>query len=379
MKKKVGIITMHKVLNSGSALQAWALFLKIEALGYDCRIIDYQYPNSYHSAQKYLVRNSISERFQLLFLRLKYLFLYRSKKQKERFKSFWKENWKKTKCYSTREMILNDPPIFDVYITGSDQVWNPKYTQGDSVFMCGFIKGKKKISYASSFSQSTIPDELKNHYRNYLKEYFAIGVRESSGAKLVNELTGKKAEVVCDPTLLLEKRDYIRLAEKSQISISEPYLLAYILNYAYNPFPKIQEVINKIAREKKLKVIYLHANSVDNYHLGCSITSAGPCEFLNLFLKSSFIVTSSFHGTAFALNFEKPFYSIVPSNSDMDNRIVSLLNLVNASERSVTIEEDLSKWKDKELDYSVITPLLKKYRNNSISFLEKVLSEEYEL
>ena len=167
MKKKVGVITMHKVLNSGSALQAWALYVKIEALGYDCRIIDYQYPNSYHSLRKNLVKNSICEKIKLLYSCLKYFLLYRSKKQKERFKSFWKENWKETRYYSTREMIMNDPPMFDVYVTGSDQVWNPKYTQGDSIFMCGFIKDKKKISYASSFAQNTIPDELKNHYRDF--------------------------------------------------------------------------------------------------------------------------------------------------------------------------------------------------------------------
>lgn len=379
MKKKVGVITMHKVLNSGSALQAWALYVKIESLGYDCRIIDYQYPNSYHSLRKNLVKNSICEKIKLLYSCLKYFLLYRSKKQKERFKSFWRENWKETRYYSTREMIMNDPPMFDVYVTGSDQVWNPKYTQGDSIFMCGFIKDKKKISYASSFAQNTIPDELKNHYRDFLKEYSTIGVRESYGAKLVNELIGKKAEVVCDPTLLLEKSDYLRLAKKSSITISEPYLLAYILDYAYNPFPKIQEVIDKIACEKNLKVIYLHANSVDNYHFGCSITSAGPCEFLNLFLNSSFIVTSSFHGTAFALNFEKPFYTIVPSNIDMDNRIISLLNLVNASERSITTKQDLNKWKDEKIDYSVITPLLNRYRSDSITFLRKALSEGYEL
>lgn len=376
MNKKVGIITMHKVLNSGSALQAWALWLTIKSLGYDCKIIDYQYPNSFH--QKPKDKKQKISKLNFFFLRFKYFLLYRSKIQKKRFQKFWGESWLETMHYNNRDMILKNPPLFDIYVTGSDQVWNPQYTQGDSVFMCGFIKDKKKISYASSFAQSTIPDNLKNHYREYLKEYLAIGVRESYGIDIIKELIGKDAKAVCDPTLLLKKNDYIGLANRSKINITSPYLLAYILNYSYNPFPKIQEVIDRIACEKKLKVIYLHANSVDNYRLGNSITSAGPYEFIKLFLNASFIVTSSFHGTAFALNFEKPFYTVVPSGITRDNRIISLLEMVKASKRAITIDQDLDSWIDEEINYSIISPLLEKYRHESMEFLKESLIKEYE-
>lgn len=369
---KIGIITMHKVLNAGSSLQAWALYHKIEQLGYSCEIIDYQYPNQFHRSQQ----QTVNIRYDIIrnwINRGKYFLLYRAKRQKQRFSKFWRSSWKSSALYNVPENLLQNPPKYDIYIVGSDQVWNPKCMYGDPSFFCAFAKDKPRISYASSFAQEDIPDELYKTYETLLSEFSSISVREEGARDLVRKLTGKDATVVCDPTLLLTKYDYAPLIAKSEIQINKPYVLAYILSYAYNPYPTILEVIEKVSRERKLPVIYMMANTINDYHLGRSITNAGPFEFLSLIANAECIVTSSFHGVAFALNFEKEFYTVLPKNVDNNNRIYSLLQTVGALDRIVYKDSHFSISKEKP-NYKSINIKLKMFREASTKYLECTLS-----
>lgn len=368
--KKVGIITMHRVINAGSVLQAYALYAIVKRLGYGCEIIDYQYPNEYH-ASKDGFKCSF---FVLLWKRLKYWMLYRSRIQKRRFSAFMRQYLELSDYYPNQETILQHPPCYDIYMTGSDQVWNPKGMKGDSAFFCSFAKNGTKISYASSFSSPDIPIEYRKKYTELLSGFQSLSVREASGVELIRFLTGRTAIEVCDPTLLLEKEDYSCLAEDSEVMVQQPYVLAYILTYAYDPYPAIQRLIDKISALKGLRVYYLYANSVDNYHWGKSITSAGPKEFLRLFRDASFVITSSFHGTVFALNFEKNFYSIVPSGKQEDERISSLLQRVGASDRAIKVDEDISKLVIQDVDYSLVSPKVKEYRAFSLEYLQNALT-----
>ena len=369
-QKSVGLITMHRVINVGSILQAYALYLQVKKLGFNCEIIDYQYPNEFHKSNRTLEKKWKIQ-FGLLIQRIKFFLFYDKTIQKKRFGDFLKKNLSLSSTYyKDVESIHRNPPIYDIYMTGSDQVWNPECMQGDTTFFCSFISNKPKVSYASSFSISDIPNNLKLSYANALKSYKMLGVREKSGVDLIKKLTGLAAVEVCDPTLLLSKDDYAKLALSSKIRIKRPYILAYILDYSYNPYPTIQQVVNIISKQMNMQVYYLHANSVDNYHYGHSITSAGPSEFLYLFLNSSFVVTSSFHGTAFALNFEKPFYSVIPQTEQEDSRIYSLLKKVKAEDRAIKVNTKVASRLSTEMDYTnEISSLLQKYKEESRSFL----------
>ena len=367
----IGIITMHKVLNAGSALQAWALCHKINQLGYSCEIIDYLYPNQYHLSQRQLLEIDYYS-IQYWVNRIKYFILYRTKSQKQRFVKFWQSAWKSSVPYNSPESLLQNPPQYDVYMVGSDQVWNPKCMYGDPSFFCAFANDKPRISYASSFAQANIPEELYQTYKVLLSEFTSISVREEGGRELVRLLTGKDAQVVCDPTILLTKEDYVPLIAKSEIRIKKPYLLAYILSYAYNPYPTILEIIKKISKERKLPVIYMMANSVDDYHFGCSITNAGPNEFLSLIANAECIVTSSFHGVAFALNFEKEFYTVLTKDANQNNRIYSLLKTVGALDRIIFNDSDFIE-STSHLDYKKITENLNDFREKSAEYLKKTL------
>ena len=373
-KNKIGIITMHRVLNYGSVLQTFALFQKIKNLGYQCEVIDYQYPNEYHRSSNR--NNTLLERGLFFLLRIIFFILYRGRKQKRRFREFMDKNLQLSKYYANQEEIYNNPPQYDIYLTGSDQVWNPKCMKGDPVFFCDFVHDGMKVSYASSFSLSCVSSEYFNLYKKYLSDYSHIGIRESSGIALVRSLINKEAKVVCDPTLLLTKREYSRLAEHSEIKINRPYILVYALSYAFNPYPALNEVVDNISKQLQLQVVYLHVNSIENYHIGHSITSAGPNEFVRLFMDASFIVTSSFHGTAFALNFENPFYAIIPNEKTEDSRIYSLLKQVGAEDRAIISSQKIKTDLLVKMNYLSIIDKLNRYRDDSVAFLKKELSDE---
>ena len=371
--KKIGIITMHRVINAGSALQTYALYSAVCKLGYKCEIVDYQYPNDFHIAESQT--KSAVPFFTKLWLRLKYFILYRSRTQRLRFKQFQAQAWESSDYYPNRESLINNPPKYDLCITGSDQVWNPRCMKGDSMFFCGFAPNTPRIAYASSFTQGEIPPPLQSHYTHHLSNYQAVGVRERSGVKLFEKLTGKQTEVVCDPTILLTASDYEPFIKKAHKYTNRRYLLAYILDYAFNPYPTIQQLIDRISKEQGLEVIYLMANSINNYKLGNSITSAGPNEFLKLFSEASYIVTSSFHGVAFSLLFEKDFYTVVPNEESEDGRIQSLLQAVGAQNRAIKRGEDLSMFKSEKVDYSAIRPEIDSYRARSYNFLRTAIEQ----
>lgn len=372
MRKKVGLITMHRVLNPGSMLQAYALYKQVCKLGYECEIIDYQYPNAIHHSKSNANECNIIKTICLLLNRIKFFILYRGRVQRKRYMRFMHDNLLLSKYYPTKESLFNDSPKYDIYLTGSDQVWNPKCMYGDPSFFCAFAEDKPRISYSSSFAQADIPNELYKTYKTLLSGFSSISVREEGARDLVRKLTGKDATVVCDPTLLLTKQDYAPFIAKSEIKIKKPYILAYILSYAYNPYPTILEVIEKVSRERKLPVIYMMANTIDDYHLGHSITNAGPNEFLSLIANAECIVTSSFHGVAFALNFEKEFYTVLPKNANKNNRIYSLLQTVCALDR-VVYKNSCSIISVLNVDYNKINIGINLFRKASTTYLKNIL------
>lgn len=366
---------MHKVLNYGSALQAFALQKAIEDLGYESFLIDYLFPNEFHQNKRAL-KLSIRRILKGIYRRLIYFFLYNRDKQMQLFSLFWKENFRLTETFRNQKEIFDNPPDFDVYVTGSDQVWNPIHMNGDPTFFCDFIKnGNKRISYAASFSSATIEEKYIIAYKNLLNKYASVSVRENKGIEIVGNLTLKNAVCVCDPTLLLTKDDYGKLSIHSTIKIDEPYILAYILNYNFNPYPTIQDTINKIAKKTKLPVVYLLCNTLNaafNFKSKI-ISAAGPNEFLWLFQHASYIVTSSFHGVAFSLIFEKQFYAISEKNHK-DSRIKSLLEETGTDDRLIFTGSNIDKIDIIELNYSLVNSKIENYINNSIQFLKESLS-----
>lgn len=354
---------------------------KVLDLGFDCEIIDYHFPNVEHLL--YQNPNGIESK-ESFYSYLRPLLAYCKREvmglnrqlgnKRLLFNAFYKDNFVlSSKQYPTRLVLEKDPPIYDIYLTGSDQVWNSKYVGYDTSFMFSFVKDNHpKVSYAASFSAASIPEIYVSTYSNELKKYSKISVREETGIFLVHDLTGMDAELVCDPTLLLSGSEWRELAKKSQIKLREKYILIYLLDYAYDPYPDIYDRIEEIAEMIKLPIVVLSGRKSNILKKSKFIIEAGPYEFLSLFLNASFIVTNSFHGTAFALNFEKPFLSFIKDKSDNDSRVYNLLKKVGAENHAIVYNQSI-KAMNKIIEDSIICKI-GDYRDFSFQYLYNLLN-----
>lgn len=367
---KVGIITMHKVINFGSALQAYALQKKIEDLACDVEIIDYKYPNFIHKDKvswfSGLVKNIVH------YINCA-IVGFPNIRQAERYKRVWKEHFHLShKSYKTEDELKKDCPTYDIYMTGSDQVWNSHFTKSDSSFLLEFAPtDKRKCAYSSSFAYDYIPVEYKYLFEKNLPFYEHISVREESGVGLVKNIIGKDVPVVCDPTLLLSKEEWATFAKGAKKYIKKPYILVYILTYSFDPFPEVDYIVNEIQRLTGLNVVHLDAGRRDYFKPNSMVVKdAGPKEFVDLFLNAEFIITTSFHGTVFSINFEKTFYSIIKTDNP-DSRISSVLKLTGLQERGIAANEKKINLDD--VDYTMSSKKLDQFRNLSVNYLKSCL------
>ncbi len=357
---KVGILTMHKVINYGSALQAYALQRFLRDNGFENEIIDYLFsprPQSVKDWIRYIVKCDFIKDIK--------------------FRRFWKKNYILSQKTIRKKCELSEKSCkYDIYLTGSDQVWNPNHQGDEQTFMFDFIKSpdKKIFSYASSFSTAKIPEDVFPIYKKLLSRYKAISVREETALPLIEQLTGKNGTWVCDPTLLLNKAEWSDLGNRSRLKLQKPYVLFYILTYTYNPYPYINHIITKIQDEfKGMRCVFLNGRFADRKRMNSIvINNIDPCDFVSLVANAHFVVTTSFHGTAFAINFRKPFYSIVQADIKLDDRMCSLLRKVGLEKRAVLYDRDFF---FEKMDYdSSVESRISHFINDSKYFLEDTLN-----
>lgn len=373
--KKVGIITMHRVLNCGSVLQAFALQKKISEFGCDCEIIDYVYPNKEH--KKYLNKdNSINLKKYLG----KIIFNILYYKQKKKINIFLHEYLNlSTVKYSSAKEIKKCPPKYDIYCTGSDQVWNSRFNCMDDVFFLSFIGNyENRFSFASS---TTLKDCLDKENLKFLRNYNYLGVREKSSAFALEKSLNRKVTTNIDPTLLLTGKEWHSVLKISNKKIiKRPYILFYILTYSFNPYSEIKNLISDLLRETGLFPVFLYG-SIRNCQKfkAKNIINAGPKEFINLIGNAELVVTSSFHGTCFSILQHKKFYSLVDSiSNNSDERIISLLNELGLEKQLLEKSEKFSIKSYCNIDYSIVDKKLQNLRNKSMSYLNKALIDDSE-
>lgn len=335
---RIGIITMHKVTNFGSALQAYALQKYIEDnISDDVCLIDYEYPNKEH---KRFIRSNQTFLFRslMLFVKLVGSILKNRKKRQARYDFFYDKYFRLTeKTFHSNDEICKNPPLFDVYVTGSDQVWNVNTMNNDGAFYLNFApKGSFKISFGACYSTNSVPERFLSEIKSYLSSYSRLGLREASGVDFVKGL-GLDSNIqifnTCDPTLLLNKTTYDLIAKDSIINIEGDYILVYYLAY-YNCEPALSLLIEQAKAKFKCKVIFIGYRFIPYKGSYQYLTAIGPVEFLWLYSHAKFIISCSFHGTIFSIINRKPFYTIVPSDKD-DNRSKDLLQITKLHERAI--------------------------------------------
>lgn len=380
---KIGIITILKVNNYGAELQAYATQAILNANGYDAEIIDYLfYKNPLHirtpkskptfkfgfkkvlAEWGYPIKNYIASAFSK----------GNDATRKKRFEMFHTDNTKMSDCYRSIDELYNADLKYDTYVVGSDQVWNPGIYSSLLPYMLAFApEGKKKVAYASSFGVSTIEKSQQEFYKEHLSKFSAISVREKNAVELVKDLSGRDATWVLDPTLLLNKEEWMKVA-KYPYEVKKNYILVYELI----PSPYIMELAKAMSQEKGLAIVRLCKNAApESKEKGViSITDAGPAEFIGLFANASMIITNSFHGTAFSINFEKEFYTVTPLHKQNNSRQQSLLGLFSLNERLLLEGTDINTITRTPIDYTQISTIVEREREKSINFLKNAIDDK---
>ena len=361
---KIAIITLHRVYNYGSALQAYATQKIFEKNGCEAEIIDYI---TAQRTKGKIFKGTKGENISAI----KKPFYYLAKTfsiflKEQTFGKFVKNNLKLTKKYITPDDLCADPPRADIYVTGSDQTWNSDYNEGvDRGFFLDFLpENAKRISFVASFGKTELQAEEIEETRKYINRYSALSVRENFAVDILNKLGRNDAVHLIDPTLQIGKKEWLEIVSKRLVK--EPYLILMLL---YNEDNHATEYARKIADEKGLKLVKISWDLKTPPLVDKLMTHRSPSDFLSLFHYADFVVTNSFHGLAFSINLEKQFV-VVPRN-EYNSRIESLLQLFEIKERMISSMDDALKISAEHIDYEKINPILTEERKKAEAFIKE--------
>ena len=265
---------------------------------------------------------------------------------------------------------------FDVLVSGSDQIWNPAYTHEDGVFFLSFADSRyRKISYASSFGTKALDDLHGKIYGQWLHSFAAISVRELSAVEIVKKISGKPCRQILDPTMLIDGQEWLKLSEKS--IIKKPYLLSFCLRYIFDPYPYADILCNAVANRKGLAretIWNMKYEPSAHVHRSCSVGL-----FLSLMANASHVVTTSFHGTVFAILFHRPF-TVIQRSGSLDSRLRDLLRLLGLEHRIAELPNPADMSKDSvsilanvdlgEIDYTSVAKKIRSLRSDALNWLQ---------
>lgn len=363
---KTGLITFFHIHHYGAFLQAYATQTAVESLGSECEILNY-----YVNQNNDLFRLSptagaaLSDAHTALHykaLKSRYL----------RFEDFSRRYLHVgARQYKNREELQQEPPTYDVCLSGSDQIWNPTiFPDGrfDPVYF-GALTSGRRVAYAPSFGVPRIPDGMEEELCGYLNEFSAISVRERNGRDIIKSLTGRDVPVVLDPTLLLNQTDWSTLAVEPPMKRG-----SYILCYCISKPEALTPYIQKLSARTGLPVVQLCGIRRKVTPKAVCVFDAGPAEFLGWFRGAAYVCTNSFHGTVFSVQFQKPFFTMVaPSevSNPQRSRTFNLLSTLGLTNRIIGKGDtaDLNA----SIDYDAVDRRLTEARDLSKTYLQEAL------
>ena len=332
---KIKTITCHDVYNAGASLQAYALTAYLTSLGHDVQIIDYKpdYLSRHHSLTiignpKY-DRPLVREAYLLAKLpgRLRAKYGLR----KRRYDAFREKYLPLTRRYNSFNELKADPPEADVYLAGSDQIWNTLFQNGkDPAFYLTFAPEERvRASYAASFATESVEEAWQEQVRNWLSQLDRISVRERSSVDILRQM-GLDGQAVLDPVFLLSREEWEKLA--APVQAAQPYVLVY----DFDRNPRIAETAQKLAVQNGWQIRTLQELG---YGDSCE-KDAGPLEFLGLIRNAACVLSNSFHATAFSLVFGRPF-RVFDRSEAINTRMRDLMHLVGVEDLREIVWEDM--------------------------------------
>ena len=294
-----------------------------------------------------------------------------------KYKEF-KNNFKLTKPYKTYKELNEQCANYSDVLVGSDQLWLPVNVIADYYTLNWVPDDVNKVSYATSFGVSTVPDKYKKKYKKFLNRINYLSTREESGVKLIEQLSDNRATLVCDPTLLLNKEEWMDIQQKEPI-IKEKYILCYFLGKNINH----RKFAERLKERTGCKIVSLnHADEYVRYSdKFCDYApyDIGPAEWINLIRNAEYVCTDSFHGTVFSLINNTKFFTFERYNNkdskvSTNSRIYSLLGIVDLKERILNGTENVDNAIKMQINFDNVEAKLSEFRNLSKNFLKKALS-----
>ncbi len=358
--QKAKILTFHNAENYGATLQAYALKETLKELGVKPEFVNYENERIL-SDYKLIRTNSLKSFFSSLW------YLPRNIKRKRSFKSFSDTYLDTTsKVYLDKEEIEQDIEEGDIFVAGSDQIWNPALTDGLSdIYTLNFENTDiKKIIYGASLGNEELLQKNATDFKLKLQGLDLISVREKSIIKPLEEICDKKVEQVTDPTLLLNKERWDKLIDVNNVVAlpKEKYILVYTLFES----EEVTKIANYISSKTGLKVVHFRKYNAYKNEL-MSLYSYGPVDFVNAFKNAAYVVTNSFHGTVFSLIFERKFYSVLPK--ERAGRIKDLLQDLELDSRIISDEKEVNI--DLDINYGLVKEKIEALKSKSKDFLKK--------
>lgn len=380
--KRVGILTIHNSPNYGASLQSYALYKYVSQLpGIECEVIDLHrpYEDGYVKSNRFVpyrgepfsIKKNVKSVLKKILRRESKKVSFYSIGSKYKFDEFNK-GIKLSRPYWGINELYADPPCYDVYMTGSDQVWNPTQPYCLEPYFLTFVpQGKKKISYASSIGVTELLESEKQDFRRWLSSYDAISVREHQAKDLLASFVNKPITQVADPTFLLDSTFWRNIAVNYQQT--EPYILLFTVGFDSN----LLQFAMKISNESGLCLIYLNqklSEPIDGSYK--VVNDAGPRDFLGLIAQSEMVLTDSYHATVFSLILKvKNFYAYIGSYNKRGSRILDLLKTYKEESHllSEVLSENYTDLSKRKIDYQLVDRIYREEQMKAHDFLKSNL------
>lgn len=355
---KVGILTVNRAINVGAVLQAYALQEILRSIGHDAWVINYMQPEVENSNRP---KRTFSKMLKLLFQgHLRSVYYYPSSIKSQKIKNSHFDYFLNNYLHCTQ--VCNQdtiPTDFDAYVIGSDQVWNWNiFRRQDPVFWGLFNKKEnaKLISYAASTSKESLQKTDKSFIEKALSNFSLISVREEPAAQFLNQEFNIPTEVTTniDPTLAANPKIWNNF--ESDIVPNEPYIFAYAArSYQKNPLLFVQRA-NELGKKMNCRVVFM------------SYLHHSPVDYVALIKHAQAVITSSFHGVAFSLIFNKQLFAMLYGD-EQDYRYKSLLESIGASDKLYNIENIITPHSHASNQASIN---LETYKSKAINFLKRI-------
>jgi glycosyltransferase involved in cell wall biosynthesis len=364
IKNRIALTTWFHYHNYGTALQAIALSSVIKSLGYKVDILNYiPYGKRYSNEPDTSWGNA--ERVN-------------DKKRDKKFKQFINKNFTFTAICKQDKDFKKLNLKYNAFIAGSDQIWSP-IVFDERYFLDYVSDNRKRISYASSFGVQSIENNyVKEKIKGLISQFSRLSVREEQGQKIIKELTGNLAEIVLDPTLLLNYEEWRNIIKNPTKQLKEKYILCYFLGENKNAWKHVKQIS---ARENlQVKVLPVFVKDPTRGHIEYGVA---PKEFFNLIDNAEIVLTDSFHGAIFSLICETPFYLFERFSNDdklsQNSRVHNLLNITKLNNRLIRYDEPVRNKYDFEIDFSAVQKIISEKRLKSIEYLKESLPTDKSL